>query len=166
LQKKKSKKGNRFDKEDSKELIEYFQTRDDTHTLLQITVTVQVIPPPQKRPLEIKDRMNPFYGATVAELSPSLNADFGFDFALQGVIVYEVDTDLQAHRLGFLPGDIILGYDNGTKKISVKTLEDVEKIGDTIHFRKNCRIWFQRGERTLHLDVLLRQARKGTHAKL
>ncbi|ETO37006.1 peptidase S1C, Do [Reticulomyxa filosa] len=133
-----------FDKEDFKELSDYFRNREKTHTSHQINVTVQPIPAPEKRPLEIKDRMNPFYGATVAELSPSLNADFGLDFAMQGVIVYEVDTDLQAYRLGFRPGDIILGYDNGTKKMSVRALEDVEKIGDTMQFRKSCRIWYQR----------------------
>ena len=50
---------------------------------------------------------NPFAGATVANLSPSLAAQWGIDFLQKGVLILKIQPDSIAHHIGLAPGDII-----------------------------------------------------------
>lgn len=128
---------------------------------IEIEVAPQLIPPPTKKPLEVKDRMNPFYGCDVVELCPAINSDFALDFAESGVAIWDIERGSQAERLGFKIGDVIVSVDNRR----VRTLEDVEAIGEKMAMRKNCRIRYKRNGRTEHVDVYLR-ARKRYHSRM
>lgn len=123
---------------------------------LDIYVTISCIPPPTSKPLEIKDRMNPFYGSEVVELCPAINSDFGLDFSQTGVAVWDIETGSQAYKLGFRIGDIIISFDN----VRVKKLDDIQKMGDKMQLRKNCRIKFKRNGQINHVDVYLRTRRR------
>lgn len=129
-----------------------FDKRDEK----QISVTIELIPLPEKKPLEIKDRLNPFYGAQIVELCPLINSDFGLDFSQQGVAILDVEPGSQASKLGFKMGDIILSIDNQR----LRTLEDIEFIGDRLQTRKSCRIKFKRNGKINHVDVYLRSRRR------
>eukprot|EP01083_Nonionella_stella_P030904 84690_1 len=123
---------------------------------MAIEVAPQLIPPPKKKPLEIKDRMNPFYGSEIVELCPAINSDFGLDFAETGVAIWDIEMGSQSFKLGFRIGDIILSVDNQR----CRTLKDIENIGDKMQLRKNCRIKFKRNGRINHVDVYLRTRKK------
>ena len=123
---------------------------------IEIEVAPKLIPPPKKKPLEIKDRMNPFYGCEIVELCPAINSDFGLDFAEMGVAIWDIEIGSQSYKLGFRIGDIILSVDNQR----CKTLKDIENIGDKMQLRKNCRIKFKRNGRINHVDVYLRTRRR------
>merc|ERR1712013_375454 len=90
-----------------------------------VDVTTELIPSPRKKPLEVKDRMNPFYGCEVVELCPAINSDFGLDFAEMGVAIWDIEDGSQAQKLGRV-GDIIVSVDNQR----CRTLKDIESIGD------------------------------------
>ena len=121
-----------------------------------ISVRIELIPLPEKKPLEIKDRLNPFYGAQIVELCPAINSDFGLDFAQQGVAIWDVEPGSQAMKLGFRIGDIVISIDN----TRLRTLDDIENIGDRLQTRKSCRIKFKRSGRINHVDVYLRTRRR------
>merc|ERR1712154_528530 len=124
----------------------------DKYEDLEIVVSPQLIPPPKKKPLEIKDRMNPFYRCEIVELCPAINSDFGLDFAEVGVAIWDIEVGSQSYKLGFRIGDIIVSVDNQR----CKSLKDAEKIGDKMQLRKNCRIKFKRNDKINHVDVYLR----------
>ena len=123
---------------------------------LEIYVCPELIPPPKKKPLEIKDRMNPFYGCEIVELCPAINSDFGLDFAEMGVAIWDIEVGSQSYKLGFRIGDIIISVDNQR----CKTLKDVKTIGDKMQMRKNCRIKFKRNGKINHVDVYLRTRKR------
>merc|ERR1712154_423531 len=119
---------------------------------LFVDVRTELIPAPKKKPFEVKNRMNPFYGCEVVELCPAINSDFGLDFAETGVAIWDIEVGSQSYKLGFRIGDIIISVDNQR----CKSLKDAEKIGDKMQLRKNCRIKFKRNDKINHVDVYLR----------
>eukprot|EP00483_Globobulimina_turgida_P008271 UN08287 len=100
--------------------------------------------------------MNPFYGAEVVELCPAINSDFGLDFAEQGVAIWDIEIGSQSFKLGFRIGDILISVDNQR----CRNLKDIEKIGDKMQLRKNCRIKFKRNGKINHVDVYLRTRKR------
>ncbi len=73
-------------------------------------LSVRLDPPP-RRPAPDVTRLGgrtPFSGSTVANLSPALALEEGFDDMERGVIVLEVARNSPANRLGLRRGDIVL----------------------------------------------------------
>lgn len=64
---------------------------------------------------------NPLSGAVMANLSPALAEELDLPGAWQGVIVTKIVRRSPAHRLGFRPGDIVLGVN----KTKVRTVQEL-----------------------------------------
>ena len=121
---------------------------------LNISVKLDLIPLPTTKPKEIKDRLNPFYGSEVVELSPAINCDLHLDYSQKGVAILYIEHGSQCQKLGFQVGDIILTVDNKR----MKKISDIENI--QMQHRKNCRIKFKRNGKINHVDVYLRQRKR------
>jgi hypothetical protein len=145
-----------------KRLFDIAWTEFESYQELDILVPIKLIPPPSKKPLEIKDRVNPFFGAEVVELCPAINSDFGLDFNQMGVAIWDLERGSQADKLNFRIGDIILYADN----FRIRKLEDVESIGERMQMRKNCRIKYKRAGKINHVDVYLRSTRRRYYSRL
>ena len=78
------------------------------------TLTVKLLEPPEDPPREITELSGsqPLAGATVANMSPALAAEVGLDDFEPGVIVVRIRRGSTANRLGFRPGDRILGVND------------------------------------------------------
>ena len=89
--------------------------------LKQLTIALEAPPevPPKNETL-IRGR-NPFQGAVVANLSPKLAEELGFEHEKTGVIVMALDRKGNASRIGFERGDIIVQV-NGADVPNVRGL--------------------------------------------
>jgi len=87
------------------------------------TATIRLAPPPESVPRDVTtlDGSHPVAGAAVANLSPALAEEIGFDGAPRGVVVLSVRRGSPAARLGIRPGDQILAL-NGQAVASVAVL--------------------------------------------
>jgi len=87
------------------------------------TLTVKLVEPPEDPPREITELSGPqpLAGATVANMSPALAAEVGLDDFEPGVIVVRIRRGSTANRLGFRPGDRILGVND-------KEIETVRRL--------------------------------------
>ncbi len=87
-------------------------------------VRVNLVPPPEDPPrdeTELSDRLPPFGGATVANMSPALAEELGVE-ADEGVIVLRMKRRSFARQAGLRPGDYILAI-NGSTIAAVDDLE-------------------------------------------
>ncbi len=113
-------------------------------------LTFDVIAPPEVPPRQITRLVSrtPLQGAVVANLSPALIAEIGYEGSLrQGVIVLDVLRGSAARRLRLQPGDVITRV-NGTDIAGVTELEQVLERPAS-----RWTIAVRRGERTLETTV-------------
>ncbi len=81
-------------------------------------------PPAHPKPDEtLLEGRQPLAGATVANLSPALNEEFGFDTTKTGVVVVSVARGEAAAQVGLTRGDIVRTV-NGVEIEDVRDLED------------------------------------------
>jgi Do/DeqQ family serine protease len=113
------------------------------------TLNFRLVAPPEKPPRNLArlQGRNPFAGATVANLSPALAAEIGFDEDAAGVIMLDVENPSTAARLGFRPQDIIREV-NGRHIVKVA---DIKAAADEPQER--WRIILTRGDRTIRFEV-------------
>ncbi len=76
-----------------------------------LTADFTLVPPPEDPPRNetLLDQPHPLFGATVANMSPALAAETGFDETVIGVVILQVARNSPAARYGFRSGDIVLG---------------------------------------------------------
>jgi Do/DeqQ family serine protease len=113
------------------------------------TVSVQLTPPPEDPPRELTEvgGQNPFSGATVANLSPAVAEEFGFDSVTQGVIVLRIANGSVAQRIRLRPGDII----DQVNGIEIKRVDALSKV-----LRQKPGEWrlaIRRGEQIFNLQL-------------
>ena len=89
---------------------------------LKLSVALEAPPEIPPRDLTEIDGTNPLAGAVVANLSPALADELGFDGFQPGVIVLKLRTGSPASRLRFQIGDILLSI-NGRDVTTVKDLQ-------------------------------------------
>ena len=111
----------------------------------QVRLTSAPEDPP--RDLTTLDGNHPMSGATVANLSPALAEEIGFDDMAEGVIVMGVVGRSRAARLGLRAGDIILTL-NDRDVSSVRRLEDFLSGGS-----RRWAITVRRGNKNLSVTV-------------
>lgn len=107
-------------------------------------------PPPEKPAADRRemDGRNPFRGAVVANLSPAIADELGFDsWSAKGVVVMDVSDGTPARQLQFQSGDIIVEV-TGRKINSVRDLLDVTKSP-----RSQWEFSVRRGDRTFNATV-------------
>ncbi len=86
-------------------------------------------------------------GATVANLSPGLDEELGFDLFTRGVVVTDIDRGSDAERLQFRRGDIIL-------RLGGKDIESVELLESVVGaLRRPWRLEVERGGRLLQVVI-------------
>lgn len=111
------------------------------------TIRFPVEAPPRKPRPAITELggAHPLSGATVANLSPALADELGFDLLKSGVIVTEVRRGSAAHRLQFEPGDIMRSVNrnkiesvDGLKLVMSRPVDrwrmSLERDGKTLSF--------------------------------
>jgi Do/DeqQ family serine protease len=113
------------------------------------TVSVQLTPPPEDPPRELTEvgGQNPFSGATVANLSPAVAEEFGFDSVAQGVIVLRIASGSVAQRIRLRPGDII----DQVNGVEIKRVDALSKL-----LRQKPGEWrlaIRRGEQIFNLQL-------------
>jgi Do/DeqQ family serine protease len=82
-------------------------------------------PPPQTTTLTGRHALS---GATVANLSPGLNEELGFDLFRRGVVVLGIERGSDAARLRFRRGDIIV-------RLAGERISSVERLGAVVRER-------------------------------
>jgi Do/DeqQ family serine protease len=87
-----------------------------------IPVALSAPPEVPPRDLTTLGGQEPLAGATVANLNPAFDAELGLDETKTGVIVRRVAEGSYGDRLGFAPGDILVGI-NDTVIDNVRTLQ-------------------------------------------
>ncbi|MBL8835379.1 MAG: DegQ family serine endoprotease [Alphaproteobacteria bacterium] len=89
------------------------------------TVAVTLVAPPETPPRDATPLRgnNPFAGMTVANLSPALADEIGFEGNPQGVVVTEVRRNSNAATLRVQPGDVILRVNDQ----AIATVEDMRR---------------------------------------
>ena len=109
-----------------------------------------VIAPPEVPPRELTrlTGRTPLQGAVVANLSPALIVETGYDGNLRrGVVVLEVERGSAARRLRLQPGDVIT-------RINGEDIEDVDGLRAALaQSRSTWTIAVRRGDRTLETTV-------------
>jgi serine protease Do len=82
-------------------------------------LTLKLVAPPEDpaRDLTVLTGNNPLNGATIVNLSPALASEISMDPMKTGVMVFEVKRNSIAHRLGLLPGDIIVTFNDQEIKL-------------------------------------------------
>ncbi len=90
-------------------------------------LSIALIAAPETPPRDARqiDGVNPFAGATVANLSPALAEEMSVEDA-SGVVIVETQAYSTARRIGLKPGDIIVRL-NGKAVASAKDLADMVK---------------------------------------
>jgi len=77
----------------------------------ELTLDLALEPAPEQPPSDprLLEGRQPFGGATVVNLSPALAESLGIADVWGGVMVLQVERGSPARRLGFRPGDFVLG---------------------------------------------------------
>ena len=98
------------------------------------TVPVRLATPPETRPREpVKIRTrSPLAGATLVNTSPAVADELQLDIGGEGAVVFDLDDNSVAQRVGFQKGDVILAI-NGER---TNASRDVEKI-----VRSGAQVW-------------------------
>jgi serine protease Do len=114
-----------------------------------LKLTFALVAPPEDPPrnLTLLHGRNPFAGATVANLSPALDAELGIEGGLRGVILLKIQPGSTAAQLGFRPRDIIRAV-NGDR---VERVRDLHAI--TSGAPRSWRIIVQRDGRDIGFEV-------------
>lgn len=91
-----------------------------------VTLSFEVLPPPEtpKRNETHLKGYHPFAGSVVVNMSPALNDEVGWDTMLRGVAIRKLRRGSTSNRLGFRPGDRIVGV-NG---IEIQTVRDLVRV--------------------------------------
>jgi len=92
----------------------------------ELALELALEPPPEEPPSDPRrlDGHQPLGGTTVVNLSPALAEDLGIADIWSGVMVLKVERGSPARRLGFRPGDLVLGV-NGEAIDDTAELEAV-----------------------------------------
>ena len=120
------------------------------HAGLIRTVTLQLLAPPEIPPREITEIQghNPFSGATVANLNPTLAEELGIIFNESAVVVTHIRPQSPAEGINLRSGDVILEVD-GHK---IQTVRDLTRLL-TVASPDGWRIALRRGENVLHVMI-------------
>jgi serine protease Do len=115
-----------------------------------VALTLPVEPPPEDPPRDttLLTGRHPFSGAVVANLSPALIAELGYDGRQrEGVIVLEVRRGSPAARLGLRAGDLIRGVEGAV----IDAVADLRaRLADP---RPSWRLTIQRDDRVIRTVV-------------
>ncbi len=90
---------------------------------IAVQVPLQSLPETPRDEIQIRGR-SPFFGATVANLSPALADELRLDTQTQGVVITAVADGSTAQSIGFRKGDIVVSVNN--QKIAKPA--DLERI--------------------------------------
>ncbi len=90
---------------------------------IAVQVPLQSLPETPRDEIRIRGR-SPFFGATVANLSPALADELRLDTQAQGVVITAVADGSTAQSIGFRKGDIVVSVNN--QKIAKPA--DLERI--------------------------------------
>jgi len=118
----------------------------------ELTLTVSAEPPPEIPPRNetLIEGPYPLAGAVVANLSPALIEETGYDGVRRsGPVVLEVRGRSPAARLGVEPGDVVVSI-NGTE---VSDVDQLTSLMSRSRSRGFWRIGIQRGDRLLEAVV-------------
>jgi serine protease Do len=101
-------------------------------------------PPPQRTTLIGRHALA---GATVANMSPGLDEEMGFDLFKRGVVVVAIERGSDAARLRFRRGDIIL-------RLGGQEIENVDMLGKIVsELSRPWRLEVERGGRLLQVVI-------------
>jgi len=92
---------------------------------MTVAVALQQLPDTPRNEVEIRGR-SPFFGATVANLSPALADELHLDPQTEGVVITDIAEGSTAQSIGFHKGDIVLSVNN--QKIAKSA--DLERIAN------------------------------------
>jgi len=114
-----------------------------------LEVPITLTRPPEDPPRELTRLTgnHPLTGATVANLSPALAEDLGFDPLATGVIILKIDGGSPAQQLRFRPGDIVL-------RIQTQDIASVAQLRSAVGTAANrWRVVFRRNGQNLQIEV-------------
>jgi serine protease Do len=114
---------------------------------LAIPFDLQAPPEVPPRDTSVLQGAQPLAGAKVANLSPAVAAEVGFDESEVGVLVVDVQRGSWASRVGLRPGDIVLSV-NGQK---IGVVDDLKAATAVPQGRWILEI--RRGSKTLRVEV-------------
>jgi serine protease Do len=119
--------------------------RDGRERLVQAAL----IAPPETPPRDVAALRgsHALSGATVANLSPALAEELGYDGPARGVIVLEVRRASPAQQIRLAVGDVIQRINDR----EIKTVEDLRRAATQV--RMPWRLTFLRGDRVVNLTV-------------
>jgi serine protease Do len=91
-----------------------------------LDLEVALVAPPEDPPRNLTAiaGYSPFAGATIANLSPRLTEETGFQGPQQGVVIMQIERGSPAHRLRMARGDLIVSV-NGVAITRVSVLKDM-----------------------------------------
>ncbi|HET8725943.1 MAG TPA: PDZ domain-containing protein, partial [Alphaproteobacteria bacterium] len=116
---------------------------------IDLPLTAEPAPEVPPRNVTVLDGPHPLAGAVVANLSPALIEETGYEGVRRtGVVVLEVGGRSPAQRLGLEPGDVVVSI-NGA---DVADVRDLRNLLDRAS--ESWRIGIQRGERVLETVVI------------
>ncbi|NVJ92960.1 MAG: DegQ family serine endoprotease [Methylocystaceae bacterium] len=95
---------------------------------VETQVKIKAIAPPEDPPRRETrvNGYNPLDGAVVVNMSPAYNDEMGWDTMALGVAIEKIRRGSAANRLGFHPGDRLVGV-NGNE---IKTVTDLKRVLD------------------------------------
>ena len=114
-------------------------------------LTIRLVAPPE---LPLKDQTvltgnnHPLNGTTVVNLSPALASELSIDPMKKGVMILEIQRGSIANRLGFVPGDFILSYND-------KPINEVKDLLNAVQ-QNNGSSWilrYQRGDQRFMIQI-------------
>ncbi|MDH3232640.1 MAG: Do family serine endopeptidase [Alphaproteobacteria bacterium] len=91
-----------------------------------IEISIDLLAPPETPPRNLTTiaGYSPFAGATIANLSPRLTEETGFQGPEDGVVILDIARGSPAHRLRMARGDMIISV-NGVAITRVSTLKEM-----------------------------------------
>lgn len=119
--------------------------RGGKRTTMQLALeTPPYDPPPDTTTLAGRHALG---GATVANMSPGLNEELGFDLFKRGVVVVGIERGSDAARLRFRRGDII-------RRLAGERIESVERLSTVVRERSlPWHLEIERGDRPLAVVI-------------